>query len=234
MVPAVEGSNPFTHPTLSPRGRAGRWTQEAVIPTTAITRIGHLCYRYRQYLSMALLAASIVMARPLASDPRASLACDAAAFILVLLGGATRSWAMGYHVWRRVHGPGSERSLITAGPYALVRNPLYLGTLLISAGVALMSGSPIIIATYVVVFWLGYYAIILWEEGKLGGQFGTTYRDYFDSVPRLVPGLRIWGRREGTFSFNTMMRCMEPAKTLAFLLALALMVWLKGQRGPAG
>jgi hypothetical protein len=27
---------------------------------------------------------------------------------------------------------------------------------------------------------------------------------------------------------------MEPAKTLAFLLALALMVWLKGQRAPAG
>ena len=199
-----------------------------------MTRIGHLCYRYRPYLSMALLAASILAARPLTADRRASLAFDAAAFMLVLVGGATRSWAMGYHVWRRVHGPGSQRSLITAGPYALVRNPLYLGTLLISAGVALMSGSPLIIGTYVLVFWLGYYAIILWEEGKLVGEFGTSYRDYFDSVPRLVPGPRIWGRREGVFSFPTMMRCMEPAKTLAFLLALALMAWLKAQRAPAG
>jgi protein-S-isoprenylcysteine O-methyltransferase Ste14 len=183
---------------------------------------------------MALLAASILAARPLTADRRISLAFDAAAFLLVLIGGATRSWAMGYHVWRRVHGPGSQRSLITAGPYALVRNPLYLGTLLISAGVALMSGSPFIIGTYAVVFWLGYYAIILWEEEKLVGQFGTSYRDYFDSVPRVVPGLRIWARREGVFSFPTMMRCMEPAKTLAFLLALALMAWLKAQRTPAG
>ena len=141
---------------------------------------------------------------------------------------------MGYHVWRRVHGPGSERTLITAGPYALVRNPLYLGTLLISAGVALMSGSWIIIATYLLVFWIGYYAIILWEEERLKAQFSDRYRDYFSRVPRLLPLPRVWGRREGAFSLPTMMRCMEPVKTLAFLLALALMVYLKNGRGAPG
>ncbi|HET9480506.1 MAG TPA: isoprenylcysteine carboxylmethyltransferase family protein [Candidatus Polarisedimenticolia bacterium] len=197
-----------------------------------VGRIGRFCYTYRQYLSMALLAASILLARPMAGDARTNQAIHAAAFGLVLAGGAVRSWAMGYHVWRRVHGPGSERSLITAGPYALVRNPLYLGTLLISAGIALMSGSWAILIIYVVVFWLGYYAIILWEERRLGSQFGDRYGDYFRSVPRLVPALRVWGRREGTFSLSTMMRCMEPAKTVAFLLALALMLYLKQGRAP--
>jgi len=145
----------------------------------------------------------------------------------VLAGGAVRSWAMGYHVWRRVHGPGSERRLITAGPYAFVRNPLYTGTLLVSAGVALMSGSWIIIGVYVVVFWGGYRAIILWEEGKLRGEFGGQYHGYLEGTPRLVPRLRRWKDRHGTFSFSTMMRCMEPAKTVAFLLALVLMLYLK-------
>ncbi len=196
--------------------------------------LGHVFYRYRQYVSMALLLVSILAARPLVAAPGASLALDIASFLLVIAGGGIRSWSMGFHVWRRVHGPGSERRLVTAGPYALVRNPLYLGTLLISAGVALMSGSWAIIITYMVVFWLGYYAVILWEESRLADQFGERYRRYFERVPRLVPLPRLWAEREGTFSFPTMMRCMEPAKTAGFLLALGLMMYLKNGRGPAG
>lgn len=197
-------------------------------------RLGNFFYRYRQYLSIALLAASIALTRPIGSGPRERLALEAAAVLLVLIGGGIRSWAMGYHVWRRVHGPGSDRSLITAGPYSLVRNPLYLGTLLISAGVALMSGSWPILAAYLLIFWVGYYAVILWEEQRLEKQFGGRYRDYFDSVPRLVPAPRIWGRREGTFSVETMMRCMEPAKTVAFLIALILMHFLREHRALPG
>jgi len=182
---------------------------------------------------MALLAVSIVVARPMTADRRLNLVADLAAFGMVLAGGAIRSWAMGFHVWRRVHGAGSQRRLIAAGPYSLVRNPLYSGTLLISAGVALMSGSWIIVAVYLVVFWLGYLAVIQWEEGKLTSEFGDAYRDYFASVPRLIPAPRIWHRREGTFSWATMMRCMEPVKTAGFLVALAVMMWLKSGRPPA-
>ncbi len=137
---------------------------------------------------------------------------------------------MGYHVWRRRHGAQGRRHLVTAGPYAFVRNPLYVGTLLISAGVALMSGSIWVIGVFVVVFGGGYAAIIRWEEGKLRGEFPDQYREYFDTVPRLIPALRPWKDRQGTFSFPTMMRCMEPAKTAAFVAALALMVWLKATR----
>jgi protein-S-isoprenylcysteine O-methyltransferase Ste14 len=179
---------------------------------------------------MALLVVSIIVARPLTSRPALDLALSVAAFLLVLLGGGVRSWAMGYHVWRRRHGEQGRRTLITAGPYSLVRNPLYLGTLLLSAGVALMSGSITVIVVYAIVFIGGYLAIIHWEESRLTGQFGESYRDYFASVPRLVPAPRIWGQREGTFSFDAMMRCMEPVKTVGFLVALALMMYLKARR----
>ena len=195
-----------------------------------MTRFGHFCYRYRQYVSMALLIVSIIAARPITTNRTAEISLNVAAFALVLIGGSIRSWAMGYHTWRRVRESAPKRRLISAGPYALVRNPLYLGTLLISAGIALMSGSVIIMVTYLMVFWLGYYAIILWEESSLITQFGESYRGYFGSVPRLVPGLKIWKDREGTFSLSTMMRCMEPAKTVAFMVALGLMLWLKQGR----
>ena len=93
-----------------------------------------------------------------------------------------------------------------------------------------MSGSWAVIVVYLVLFWFGYAAIIFWEESRLDREFGERYRDYFDHVPRLVPNGRVWSRREGTFNSSTMMRCMEPAKTAAFLLALALMAWLKTYR----
>jgi len=194
----------------------------------AVIRFGGLAYRYRQYLSMALLAVSIVVARPLTASPAVNTALHAGAFALVILGGALRSWAMGHHTWRRVHGEGSQRRLITSGPYALVRNPLYLGTLLISGGIALMSGSWAVIGVYLVLFWAGYAAIILWEESRLDRQFGDRYRAYFEKVPRLIPNGILWSPREGDFSASTMMRCMEPAKTVAFLFALGAMLYLKG------
>jgi len=93
-----------------------------------------------------------------------------------------------------------------------------------------MSGSPWVIIIFVIVFGGGYAAIIRWEEGKLTGQFGGEYQGYFDCVPRILPMPRIWPDRQGTFSFGTMMRCMEPVKTAAFLAALVVMLYLKAHR----
>jgi len=193
--------------------------------------VGKAFYLYRQYLSLALMAASVLLVRPLTADPVVNRWCEGLAFALVLAGGAIRSWAMGYHVWRRRKGPEGERSLVTAGPYARVRNPLYLGTLLISAGIALMSGSWVIILIYVLVFWSGYYATILWEEQRLARQFTEAYGEYFRQVPRLVPSFSKWLHPEGSFSFPAMLRCMEPVKTLGFVALLVLMMLRKGGFG---
>lgn len=110
MVPAVEGSSPFTHPNhFLPAPDRGPGIERPLIPGQTVIRIGDLCYRYRQYVSMALLATSIVAARPLTTSPGAELGLNVAAFALVILGGSIRSWAMGYHAWRRVRGPGPKR-----------------------------------------------------------------------------------------------------------------------------
>ena len=63
---------PLTPPSPPGPIRAGAPGEK--IPSAAVIRIGHLCYKYRQYLSLALLAASIVVARPLTADPRLSVA----------------------------------------------------------------------------------------------------------------------------------------------------------------
>jgi len=104
---------------------------------------------------------------------------------IVLLGEGLRLWATGY-----LH---KTESLTVAGPYAHIRHPLYLGTLLIGSGLAVMAQSP-------VGFWiwglfvLGYFAYYMPYKNRIEGArleelFGDDFRRYAVAVPRLVPRL---------------------------------------------
>jgi protein-S-isoprenylcysteine O-methyltransferase Ste14 len=191
-----------------------------------LRKAGRIAYRYRQAMQLVLLAVALLLGRSLGSAG-ADRALLASALLLVVLGGALRSWAMGYHVWRRVYGPGNERSLVTAGPYAVTRNPLYLGTFMIGCGIAAMSGWAGLLAAFVVVFVPAHYSIIRWEEGKLVEEFPGEFPRYASEVPRLFPGLRWATQRTGRFDLRTMVRCMEPVKTLGFAAVIFLMQYLK-------
>jgi len=201
---------------------------EVVLPQTPpwIAAVGKVSYRYRQHLQVVLLAVCLVVGRPLASS-RAEGALLACALLLVLTGGAIRSWAMGYHTWRRVKGEAARRTLVTAGPYAHTRNPLYLGSFMIGCGVAAMSGRLWILLAFAAVFVASHYCIIRWEETRLDQEFGIAFRNYAAEVPRFFPGFRTASGRVGRYDLATMWRCMEPIKTAGFAAAVLLMAWLK-------
>lgn len=205
---------------------------EAVLKATApwVQTVGRVSYRFRQHLQVVLLAVCLVVTRPLGSE-RADLLLLLTSALLVVAGGGLRSWAMGYHAWRRRHDERIHRTLVTAGPYAHTRNPLYLGSFLIGSGLAAMSGWLSLLFGFAAVFVASHYCIIRWEEGRLAGEFGGSFLAYAAEVPRLFPGLRSATARSGEFSFKTMTRCMEPLKTLGFLLAIVLMAYLRSRSG---
>jgi protein-S-isoprenylcysteine O-methyltransferase Ste14 len=64
---------------------------------------------------------------------------------------------------------------VTAGPYAYLRNPSYLGTFFIVLGIVIMGGLLLFIPIYVAVFFLLYQPTILWEEDKLARKYGQAY-----------------------------------------------------------
>ncbi len=100
--------------------------------------------------------------------------------IAVCFVGATlRFWASGY--LRKDSRPA------VGGPYAFVRNPLYLGTYLMAVGTAWAVGNLPLLATVTVLFALIYHFIILDEETKLDRVFGEPYRIYRSHVPRFLP-----------------------------------------------
>ena len=80
----------------------------------------------------------------------------------------------------------TNRKLVTSGPYQFTRNPMYLGLVILTLGVALWVGAwPMFIAP-VAIFATANWFHIPFEEAKMRRQFGATYEDYVERVRRWV------------------------------------------------
>ena len=112
---------------------------------------------------------------------------------VVLATQAWRIWAAGF-VGRPARGgkPAGE-ALITAGPYAFVRNPMYLGTVTGLLAFAGMSGLWYAVLAVAVMLVPVYGGAVLYEEAFLSARFGEGYRRYREAVPLLLPALRSHG-----------------------------------------
>ena len=115
--------------------------------------------------------------------------------ILVLLGESIRinavRFAGGVTRTMKVGAP----SLCTSGPYSHTRNPLYLGNMIIYAGITLIAGGEYMVEMcllVVIFFTLQYFMIISLEEETLSKLFNDEYDMYCENVPRLFPQLRSW------------------------------------------
>lgn len=102
--------------------------------------------------------------------------------------------ACGHYRIDRAGGPpgmsqGMPERLVTSGPYARTRNPMYAGHLVFLAGLTVASGSPLAAAL------LGWH--VRWfgrrvrrDEERLHAAFGPAYEAYVRQVPRWLPRLR--------------------------------------------
>jgi protein-S-isoprenylcysteine O-methyltransferase Ste14 len=134
-----------------------------------------------------------------------------------LAGLALRAWAAGCLA--------KNRQLATGGPYAHTRNPLYLGTLMVAAGLAIASHSPGLGALAAGVFLLIYLPVIQLEEQHLRRLF-PDYEAYAQAVPALWPRLRPLTQKELTpFQPALYLRNQEYNAALGFAAGLLFLVW---------
>jgi len=148
-----------------------------------------LAYRVDPVNSAQAIADALAKWRGLRAtrdDYRVVFACGAA---LVALAAALRTWGTSYlqaEVMRdsRVR----TETLMADGPYRRVRNPLYLGNIVLALGMGLMASRTgfVILAAGMSLFVL---RLILREEAELLENQGQPYRKYSAAVPRLVPSL---------------------------------------------
>lgn len=135
-----------------------------------------------------------------------------------LCGLALRAWAAGHLA--------KNAQLAQSGPYAWVRNPLYIGTLLVAAGLVVASRSIGLGILFAAVFGLIYLPVIQLEEQHLRSLF-PEYADYAQRVPALLPRLRWSAESNAGSSFRTglYVKNREYEALLGFLAGLALLVW---------
>ncbi len=99
----------------------------------------------------------------------------------VVVGQLIRIWAAGYLT--KLSG------LVTAGPFAMCRNPLYVGSFLITVGYLVMCNNPVALILGIIVFWLLHGGAVAYEEKLLREYFPDGYATYCREVPRFVPRL---------------------------------------------
>src|SRR5437899_3346355 len=77
--------------------------------------------------------------------------------------------------------------LVATGPFAVMRNPLYAGNVLLWAGFALGAHAVWMAIVVFVALGLEYHAIVRWEEQLLETRMGDEYKEYVARVPRWIP-----------------------------------------------
>jgi protein-S-isoprenylcysteine O-methyltransferase Ste14 len=95
-----------------------------------------------------------------------------------------------------------NQELTTTGPYAYVRNPLYVGSLIMALGFAVAARSPWILLVMAAMFWAIYLPVIRHEEAYLREVF-PSFDDYARNVPRLFPRWRTYAADADQAGFSS-------------------------------
>ena len=134
--------------------------------------------------------AKLLLARDVSLAPEGAEVALAAAGMLLAWAGA------GFTVWAKLtlgrwfsasFGIKPEHELITRGPYAFVRHPMYTGLLVLGAGLGVAYNSAVTLGV-ALVFTVPLVLHALIEEQLFARHFGLAWSAYRARVPMLVPG----------------------------------------------
>jgi protein-S-isoprenylcysteine O-methyltransferase Ste14 len=131
---------------------------------------------------------------------------------IVLLGASIRLWGT-KHIGRRMPWvKKKEKILVRTGPYAMVRNPLYIGNLFIAAGLSIVSELIWMVPFVILYLFIYYHLVVLHEERKLSERWGEEYAAYMREVPRWIPRVNHLQRAKGGgFEWRDALRSEIPS-----------------------
>jgi protein-S-isoprenylcysteine O-methyltransferase Ste14 len=147
--------------------------------------ISSLAFKYRSYTPIPFLILMLIFQQ---STPLTL----AIGFAVALIGELIRFWGVSWagSETRTTGGVGGT-FLIISGPFAHVRNPLYVGNILLYLGLGIMSFAlfPYLQIVAILFFLVQYYFIVREEERYLQEKFKDDYSGYCKNVPAFFPRL---------------------------------------------
>ena len=147
-------------------------------------------------------------------------------FMVLLVGELIRMWSVSYAGGETRTTNVGAPSLCTAGPYGYVRNPIYVGNMLMYLGIVIIAGSPNLILMVLATmsfFIIQYSLIISLEEEKLDELFGPEYVAYRNNVRAILPRFTRWKTDDDRRPLSIMKLVKTEKRTLqnvAFILTL--------------
>jgi protein-S-isoprenylcysteine O-methyltransferase Ste14 len=196
---------------------------------SALARVGHAVFPRRLWVGLAVVAVVALFVRPHSVFGSYQAMGIVASLGLILFGLAGRAWAAGCAGQHTRDARIAAPRLTTGGPYAYVRNPIYLASIILGFGMVGLVGDPILLLIHLAVCLLLYAGIIPAEEQFLADRFGTEYSEYRENVPRLWPRLRPWEKAAPvSFDPRTWLDQFRLALVLAGIyFGLHLAAWLR-------
>ena len=182
-----------------------------------LARLGGWLFRHRGVLPVPFLVVPFIWRGEMTGI---SMACGA---VFVAMGETLRLWGVA------AAGPETRRRsrmvnrLVTHGPFAWMRNPLYFGNFFIWTGFSVIAGIQWFLPVAVTVFALEYAPIVRYEEAVLEATFGDEYVRYRESTPRWMP-LAPAVEPAGTLSWKSAWRSERSTLLQFVVLAVVLAV----------
>ncbi|HEY5649674.1 MAG TPA: isoprenylcysteine carboxylmethyltransferase family protein [Nitrospiria bacterium] len=136
--------------------------------------------------------------------------------VLIVIGEWIRVWAAG-HLRK-------TKEVTTTGPYSYVKNPLYLGTLLILIGFCLMAKNLYLLGTGLLVFFAYYAPFKKKREGdRLFQYFGEAWVDYDKAVPDYFPSFTPYAKRgDRRWQWSAFFENSEDGTFIAVVIGVVL------------
>ncbi|MFH0920282.1 MAG: isoprenylcysteine carboxylmethyltransferase family protein [Fibrobacterota bacterium] len=189
-------------------------------------RIGQFFFRSRSFTPVPLVLIIVVFAAP----TRLSIGLGAA---FMALGEFFRLWGVGYAGFvTRTRNVGAD-TLVTSGPFAHVRNPLYVGNFFLSLGACVAFNAFLrwTLPIYILLYSVQYYFIVRLEETTLNRKFGEVYMHYKAAVPRFFPKMAAYAGASA-IAFNGRVAFANERKTFISIAVLLVAAGLLHVHNP--
>ena len=185
--------------------------------------IRNLFFKSRSYTPIPILLMMLYFARP--NSPYFLLG-----IVLIVIGEMIRLRSVSFAGGEtRTMNVGAS-SICKSGPYSIVRNPLYIGNVLIYVGFALVAGSVYVVTISLITlvyFLIQYSLIISLEEEALEEKFGDEYITYKKLVPSILPRINNKFRNYDTIPSSIAKTIKTEKRTLQNILLVSLLLFMR-------
>jgi len=150
-----------------------------------MSKLASTLFKYRSYTPIPFLVVMLIF-------QEATLASLITGFAVAIVGELIRFWGVSWAGSEtRTTSEVGGSNLVISGPFAYVRNPLYISNILIYLGLGIMSFAlfPYLQIAALLFFVFQYHFIVKEEEKYLHKTYGSFYENFVKYVPRFLPRL---------------------------------------------